>query len=98
MMAGVAVVGAPFLDLVFEGLPRLPTAGEEVVGRALHVVPGGTTIQAIGIERLGIPATLVAPVPTTWPVASSTNSSEGKACRGWDPGPSSRRRPRSSRR
>lgn len=63
MMAGVAVVGAPFLDLVFEGLPRLPTAGEEVVGRALHVVPGGTAIQAIGIKRLGIPATLVAPRP-----------------------------------
>lgn len=63
MMAGVAVVGAPFLDLVFEGLPRLPTAGEEVVGRALHVVPGGTAIQAIGLKRLGVPATLVAPRP-----------------------------------
>jgi ribokinase len=61
--ASVAVVGAPFLDLVFEGLPRLPAAGEEVVGRGLHVVPGGTAIQAIGLARLGMPATLVAPRP-----------------------------------
>jgi ribokinase len=57
----VAVVGGPFLDLVFEGLPRLPVAGEEVVGRALHVVPGGTAIQAIGLARLGVDVTLVAP-------------------------------------
>jgi ribokinase len=63
MMAGVAVVGAPFLDLVFEGLPRLPSAGDEVVGRELHVVPGGTAIQAIGLSRLGVAATLVAPRP-----------------------------------
>jgi sugar/nucleoside kinase (ribokinase family) len=63
MTARVAVVGAPFLDLVFEGLPRLPTAGEEVVGRELHVVPGGTAIQAVGLRRLGVPVTLVAPRP-----------------------------------
>jgi len=63
MMGGVAVVGAPFLDLVFAGLPRLPSAGEEVVGRELHVVPGGTAIQAIGLKRLGVSATLVAPRP-----------------------------------
>ena len=61
MTPSVAVVGAPFLDLVFEGLPRLPEPGEEVVGRALHVVPGGTAIQAIGLVRLGVPTTLVAP-------------------------------------
>lgn len=63
MSASVAVVGAPFLDLVFEGLPRLPAAGDEVVGRGLHVVAGGTAIQAIGLVRLGVPATLVAPRP-----------------------------------
>jgi sugar/nucleoside kinase (ribokinase family) len=60
-MTAVAVVGSPFLDLVFEGLPRLPAAGDEVVGRAVHLVPGGTAIQAIGLARLGIPVTLVAP-------------------------------------
>ena len=57
------MVGAPFLDLVFEGLPRLPAAGEEVVGSELHVVPGGTAIQAIGLRRLGVATTLVAPRP-----------------------------------
>jgi sugar/nucleoside kinase (ribokinase family) len=57
----VAVVGSPFLDLVFEGLPRLPAPGEEVVGRSLHVVPGGTAIQAIGLARLGISVALVSP-------------------------------------
>jgi ribokinase len=62
-MTGVAVVGAPFLDLVFAGLPRLPAAGEEIVGRELHIVPGGTAIQAIGLRRLGVSATLVAPRP-----------------------------------
>jgi sugar/nucleoside kinase (ribokinase family) len=58
---GVAVVGSPFLDLVFEGLPRLPGPGEEVVGRELHVVPGGTAIQAIGLARLGMSVALVSP-------------------------------------
>jgi ribokinase len=60
-MTSAAVVGAPFLDLVFEGLPRLPAAGDEVVGRGLHVVPGGSAIQAIGLARLGVSTTLVAP-------------------------------------
>jgi hypothetical protein len=43
----VAVVGAPFLDITFEGLARLPRVGEEVVARALHLGPGGTGMQAI---------------------------------------------------
>jgi sugar/nucleoside kinase (ribokinase family) len=57
----VTVVGSPFLDLVFEGLPRLPGPGEEVVGRTLHVVPGGTAVQAIGLARLGLSVALVSP-------------------------------------
>jgi sugar/nucleoside kinase (ribokinase family) len=61
MTGEVAVVGGPFLDLVFEGLPRVPAPGEEVVGRALHAVPGGTGVQAIGLARLGVAVTLVAP-------------------------------------
>jgi ribokinase len=62
MTLDVAVVGAPFLDLTFEGLPRLPRAGEEVVARALHVAPGGTGMQALGAARLGLSAALVAPI------------------------------------
>jgi ribokinase len=57
----VAVIGSPYLDLVFAGLPRLPAAGEEVVGDDLHVVPGGTAMHAIGLSRLGLSAVLVSP-------------------------------------
>jgi sugar/nucleoside kinase (ribokinase family) len=60
----VAVVGAPFLDLTFEGLERVPAAGEELVARALHATPGGTAIQAIGAARLALSAALIAPRPT----------------------------------
>ena len=59
MTFDVAVVGAPFLDLTFEGLPRIPAPGEELVARTLHVTPGGTAMQAIGAARLGLSAALV---------------------------------------
>ena len=58
----VAVVGAPFVDLTFAGLERLPTAGEEVVGRGLRVGPGGTGMQAVATARLGLSTALVSPV------------------------------------
>lgn len=58
----VAVVGAPFLDLTFAGLPRVPGPGEEVVARQLHVGPGGTGMQAIGAARLGLSVALVSPM------------------------------------
>jgi sugar/nucleoside kinase (ribokinase family) len=56
----VAVVGAPFLDLTFEGLPRIPRPGEELLARRFHVAPGGTGMQAVGAARLGLSAALVA--------------------------------------
>jgi sugar/nucleoside kinase (ribokinase family) len=59
MSVDVTVVGNPFLDLVFEGLPRLPGLGEEITGTAFHVVPGGSAIQAIGLARLGLSVALV---------------------------------------
>src|SRR5207302_7882515 len=58
----VAVVGSPFLDITFEGLPRVPGPGEEVLARALHAAPGGTGMQAIGLARLGLSVILVAPL------------------------------------
>ncbi|MGH2526066.1 MAG: carbohydrate kinase family protein [Actinomycetota bacterium] len=58
----VVVVGAPFLDLTFAELPRVPGPGEEVVGRDLHVAPGGTGTQAIGAARLGLSTALVSPI------------------------------------
>jgi sugar/nucleoside kinase (ribokinase family) len=59
MSVDATVVGDPFLDLMFEGLPRLPGLGEEVVGTAFHAVPGGSAIQAIGLARLGLSVALV---------------------------------------
>lgn len=56
----LAVVGAPFLDLTFAGLPGLPRAGEETVARELRVTPGGTGMQAVGAARLGLATALVA--------------------------------------
>jgi sugar/nucleoside kinase (ribokinase family) len=60
MTIEVAVVGAPYFDLTFEGLPRVPTVGEELVARALHIAPGGSGMQAIGSARLGLSTALVA--------------------------------------
>ncbi|HYZ13122.1 MAG TPA: PfkB family carbohydrate kinase [Actinomycetota bacterium] len=58
----IAVVGAPFLDLTFAGLPRVPGPGEEIIARELHIAPGGTGMQAIGAARLGLSAALVSPI------------------------------------
>jgi sugar/nucleoside kinase (ribokinase family) len=58
----VTVVGAPFVDLTFSGLERLPRAGEEVVGGSLRVGPGGTGMQAVAASRLGLSTVLVSPV------------------------------------
>ena len=62
MTFDVAVVGAPFLDLTFVGLPRTPGLGEEVVARELRTAPGGTGMQAIGAARLGLTTALISPV------------------------------------
>jgi sugar/nucleoside kinase (ribokinase family) len=61
MTYDLAVVGAPFLDLTFVGLPRTPEPGDEVVARELRTAPGGTGMQAIAAARLGLTAALVAP-------------------------------------
>ncbi|HEU4488273.1 MAG TPA: PfkB family carbohydrate kinase [Actinomycetota bacterium] len=61
-MFDVAVVGSPFLDLTFEGLPRLPRIGEELTADALHITPGGTGMHSIAAARLGMKTALGAPV------------------------------------
>ena len=58
----LAVVGSPFLDLTFEGLPELPARGREVYARALHATPGGTGMIAIGAARLELRAAVVSPI------------------------------------
>jgi ribokinase len=60
----VAVIGSAFLDLTFEGLERVPTIGEEVVARRLHIAPGGSGMQAIGAARLGLSAAIAARMGT----------------------------------
>ena len=59
MSVDVAVVGEPFLDLTFEGLPRVPRPGEELLAQGFHVAPGGTGMQAVGAARLGLSVALV---------------------------------------
>ena len=62
MRFDLAVVGAPFLDVTFAGIPHLPAPGEEVFGADLHVGPGGAGMQAIAAARLGLRTALVSPV------------------------------------
>jgi sugar/nucleoside kinase (ribokinase family) len=45
--------GQPYLDIVFTGLPRVPTAGEEVVADGLGILPGGSLTAAIVLHRMG---------------------------------------------
>jgi ribokinase len=61
MSVDVAVVGAPFLDLVFADLPEPVTPGREVIAGASHLAPGGTAMQAIAASRIGATVALVAP-------------------------------------
>lgn len=64
MTFDVAVVGSPFVDLMFVGLDRIPRAGEEIVGEGLRIGPGGTGVQAIAAARLGLSTALVSPIGT----------------------------------
>jgi sugar/nucleoside kinase (ribokinase family) len=63
----IAVIGSPFLDITFEGLPAVPQPGEELVARALHISPGGTGMQAIACARLGLRTALIAPFASDGP-------------------------------
>jgi sugar/nucleoside kinase (ribokinase family) len=57
----VVCVGDPFLDLIFLGLPAMPTPGEERLARRLKVVPGGMANVAYALRRLGLEAAICAP-------------------------------------
>lgn len=67
MTVELAVLGAPFLDVTFEGLPRIPGVGEEVVAEDVHIAVGGTGMQAVAAARLGLTTALVAPLGTRGP-------------------------------
>lgn len=61
MSVELAIVGGPFVDLVFDGLGEAIAPGREVVGRRFRVAPGGTAMQAIAAARSGASVALVAP-------------------------------------
>jgi sugar/nucleoside kinase (ribokinase family) len=57
------VVATPvFLDLTFVGLESLPALGEERFAAELVRSPGGGAITAVGAARLGLSASLAAPL------------------------------------
>jgi ribokinase len=64
MTVDVVCAGAPFLDLVFRGLDRMPAAGEEVLARDLVIVPGAMANVAFALRQLDLEAVVCAPVGT----------------------------------
>jgi ribokinase len=58
----VVCAGAPFLDLVFRGLARMPAAGEEVLANDLVIVPGAMANVAFALRQFGLEAVVCAPI------------------------------------
>lgn len=56
--------GAMFLDLIFEGLGRMPELGEERFAKQMTIAPGGAYNTAVAMARLGLKVALVAQVGT----------------------------------
>ena len=67
MTVDVVCAGAPFLDLVFHGLARIPEPGEEVLAGDLVVVPGAMANVAFALRQLGLDAIVCAPIGTDLP-------------------------------
>lgn len=62
MQPGVVVVGSAHVDYTVY-LPHLPARGETVIGRGLHISPGGKGAnQAVAAARLGAPTWFVSRV------------------------------------
>jgi hypothetical protein len=64
MTVDVVCVGTPFLDLIFRGLPVMPSAGEEVLAAGVVIVPGAMANVAFAMRQLGLEAVVCAPVGT----------------------------------
>ena len=62
MSVDVVCAGPPFLDLVFRGLPRLPSPGEEVLADDVSVTPGAMANVAFALRQLGLDAVVAAPI------------------------------------
>ncbi|HET7030222.1 MAG TPA: PfkB family carbohydrate kinase [Candidatus Limnocylindrales bacterium] len=64
MSVDVVCAGPPFLDLVFRGLPRLPTPGEEVLADEVVITPGAMANVAFALRQLGCEAVVCSPIGT----------------------------------
>jgi sugar/nucleoside kinase (ribokinase family) len=62
MRVDVVCAGAPFLDITFSGLARMPELGEERMAERVTFTPGGLANVALGLTRLGLRAALWSPV------------------------------------
>ncbi len=56
----VVVVGRPFFDMIFTGLPKMPVLGEETFASGLEIAAGGSFITAESMRRLGLRVGLAA--------------------------------------
>ncbi|WP_316783449.1 carbohydrate kinase family protein [Streptomyces sasae] len=63
-MVDVLFAGEVFCDLVFAGIPHLPTPGGEVYADRFAVVPGGTATRSVAAARLGLHTGLFAVIGT----------------------------------
>ena len=61
-MTDLVVATPVFLDLTFVGLEALPALGEERFAGELLRSPGGGAITAVGAARLGLTASIAAPL------------------------------------
>lgn len=64
MTVDVVCAGAPFLDLIFHGLERMPARGEEVLASRLVMIPGAMANVAFALRQLGLDAVVCASVGT----------------------------------
>jgi len=50
----IILPGVYFCDLVFTGLPGMPSLGKEIYGSGFDILPGGTFNTALALHRLGL--------------------------------------------
>jgi sugar/nucleoside kinase (ribokinase family) len=50
----ILVPGTYFCDVIFTGLPSLPTLGSEIISQNLTIIPGGTINHVMALRRLGV--------------------------------------------
>ncbi|MGN6379659.1 MAG: PfkB family carbohydrate kinase, partial [Gaiellales bacterium] len=62
MSVDVVCAGAPFLDITFTGMARMPELGEERMAEQVAFTPGGLANVALGLTRLGLQAAVWSPI------------------------------------